>query len=218
MLSAALAAPASAASPGSVSVKEPGFEPLSDAEAAARVNESAWEPRTNNARANRRRPSEDQLRDFRRRSEMVNRFAVTGHYRGTTDEILQWAARKWGFDPDLFRAVATVESYWNMSAVGDGGLSFGIFQMKRTYHCCPPLSSKYTAFNADYYGAILRAYFDGKQKWLNDVERGERYEAGDVWGSVGSWYAGRWRTPDALDYIRRVQRTLRDEPWHERGF
>jgi len=56
-LTAALAAPASAASPGSVSVKEPGFEPLSDAEAAARVNESAWEPRTNNARANRRRPS-----------------------------------------------------------------------------------------------------------------------------------------------------------------
>ena len=218
VLIAVFATPASAAGPGSVSVKEPGFEPLSDAEAAARVNESGWEPRTNNSRANRRRPNENQLQDFRRRSEMVNRFGVTGHYRGTTDEILQWAARKWGFDPDLFRAVAAVESYWNMSAVGDGGLSFGIFQMKRTYHCCPPLSSKYTAFNADYYGAILRAYYDGQQKWLNDVERGERYEAGDVWGSVGSWYAGRWRTPDALDYIRRVQRTLRDEPWHERGF
>ena len=62
---------------------------------------------------------------------MINRCHVTGRYRGTTDEILQWAARKWGFDPDLFRAVATVESYWNMSVVGDGGLSFGIFQMKR---------------------------------------------------------------------------------------
>jgi hypothetical protein len=217
-LIAVFATPASAASLGSVSVKGPGFETLSDAEAAARVNESGWEPRANNARANRRRPSEDQLQDFRRRSEMVNRFGVTGHYRGTTDEILQWAARKWGFDPDLFRAVAAVESYWNMSAVGDGGLSFGIFQMKKTYHCCLPLSSKYTAFNADYYGAILRAYFDGKQKWLNDVERGERYDAGDIWGSVGSWYAGRWRTPEALGYIRLVQRTLRDEPWHERGF
>jgi hypothetical protein len=212
------ASPASAASLGSVSVKEPGFDPLSDAAAAARVNESDWEPRRNNSRANRRRPSDDQLRDFRRRSEMVNRFDVTGNYRGTTDEILQWAARKWGFDPDLFRAVAAVESYWNMSAVGDGGLSFGIFQMKRTYHCCPPLSSKYTAFNADYYGAILRAYYDGKQKWLNDVERGERYGPGDLWGSVGSWYAGRWRTPEALGYIHRVQSTLKDEPWRERGF
>jgi len=218
VLAGAFAVPASAARRGSVSAKAPGFEPLSDAEAAARVNESGWEPRPNNARANRRRPSEDQLQDFRERSEMVNRFEVTGHYRGTTDEILQWAARKWGFDPDLFRAVATVESYWNMSAVGDGGLSFGIFQMKKTYHCCPPLSSDYTAFNADYYGAILRAYFDGDQKWLNDVERGARYDAGDIWGSVGSWYAGRWRTPEAMGYIHRVQQVLRDEPWRERWF
>ena len=217
-LTAIFAAPASAASLGSVSVEEPGFQPLSDRQAAARVNETSWEPRQNNAQENRRRPSDEQLRDFRRRSEMVNRFDVTGHYRGTTDEILQWAARKWGFDPDLLRAVAAVESYWNMSAVGDGGLSFGIFQMKKTYHCCPPLSSKYTAFNADYYGAILRAYYDGQQKWLNDVERGERYRAGDIWGSVGSWYAGRWRTSEALDYIHRVQDTLRDEPWRERGF
>jgi hypothetical protein len=215
---AAFAAPASAASLGSVSVKEPGFKPLRDAQAAARVNESGWEPRGNNARANRRRPSDRQLRDFRRRSDMPNRFGVTGHYRGTTDEILQWAARKWGFDPDLFRAVAAVESYWNMSVVGDGGLSFGIFQMKKTYHCCLPLSSKYTAFNADYYGGILRAYFDGEQTWLNDVDRGERYHAGDVWGSVGSWYAGRWRTAEAVGYIHLVQDALRDEPWRERWF
>jgi hypothetical protein len=217
-LMAAGAPPASAASLASVSVKPPGFEPLSDAEAAARVNQTNWEPRRENVRANRRRPSERQLQEFRRRSEMVNRRYVTGRYRGTTDEILQWAARKWGFDPDLLRAVATVESYWKMSAVGDGGLSFGVFQMKKTYHCCHPLSAKYTAFNADYYGAILRAYFDGRQKWLNDVERGERYRAGDMWGSVGSWYAGRWRTAPALDYIRRVQRTVRDEPWNDRWF
>jgi hypothetical protein len=212
------AAPASAASLGSVSVKDPGTDPLVDAKAAARVNGTSWEPRSGNAQENRRRPSDDQLRDFRRRSEMVNRHQVTGRFRGTTDEILQWAARKWGFDPDLFRAVAAVESHWNMSAVGDAGLSFGIFQMKRTYHCCLPLSSKYTAFNADYYGGILRAYYDGHQTWLNDVERGERYRAGDLWGSVGSWYAGRWRTGAALDYIRLVQHTLRAEPWRDSWF
>jgi hypothetical protein len=212
------ASPASAASLASVSVKEPGFGPLSDAEAAERVNKTSWEPRRNNAQENQRRPDEDQIEDFRRRSEMVYRRYVTGRYRGTTDEILQWAARKWGFDPDLFRAVAAVESYWNMSAVGDGGQSFGIFQMKRPWHCCFPLSARYTAFNADYYGAILRAYYDGRQTWLNDVERGERYREGDIWGSVGSWFAGRWRTAEALSYIRRVQATLRDEPWNARGF
>ena len=217
-LMATAAAPASAATLASISVKDPGTDPLADAQAAARVNETSWEPVRQNSEENRRRPSEDQIDEFRRRSEMVNRHDVTGRYRGTTDEIIQWAARKWGFDPDLFRAVAYVESRWRMSAVGDGGLSYGIFQMKRTYHCCVPLSSKYTAFNADYYGGILRAYYDGRQTWLNDVERGERYRAGDVWGSVGAWYAGRWRTDEAMSYIRLVQRTLKDEPWRERGF
>jgi hypothetical protein len=212
------AAPASAASLGSVSVKDPGTDPLADAAAASRVNDTRWEPVRSNAEENRRRPTENQIEDFRRRSEMINRHSVTGRYRGTTDEILQWAARKWGFDPDLFRAVAYVESRWKMSAVGDGGLSFGIFQMKKTYHCCLPLSSRYTAFNADYYGGILRAYYDGRQTWLNDVERGERYRAGDIWGSVGAWYAGRWRTGEAMGYIRSVQRVLKDEPWRERGF
>jgi hypothetical protein len=217
-LVATAAAPASAATLASVSVKAPGTDPLADAQAAARVNETSWEPIRQNAEENHRRPSDDQIEEFRRRSEMLNRHDVTGRYRGTTDEILQWAARKWGFDPDLFRAVAYVESRWRMSAVGDGGLSYGIFQMKKTYHCCVPLSSKYTAFNADYYGGILRAYFDGRQSWLNDVERGERYTAGDVWGSVGAWYAGRWRTDEAMGYIRLVQRTLRNESWRERGF
>lgn len=211
-------APAPAASLASVSAKSPGTDPLPDVAAAARVRETRWEPVRSNAQENRRRPSSEQLSDFRRRSDMINRDRVTGRYRGTTDEILQWAARKWGFDPDLFRAVAYVESRWKMSQLGDGGLSFGIFQMKRTYHCCVPLSSRYTAFNADYYGGILRAYYDGKLTWLNDVERGERYRAGDLWGSVGAWYAGRWRTNAAMGYIRTVQRVVRDEPWHERGF
>ena len=212
-LMAAMAAPASAARVGSVSVKEPGFEPLSDAQAAARVNETRWEPRRGNVQENRRRPSAEQLRDFRRRSEMVNRFDVTGNYRGTTDEILQWAARKWGFDPDLFRAVAVVESYWKMSAVGDGGLSFGIFQMKKTYHCCPPLSSKYTAFNADYYGAILRAYYDGAQSWLNQVPRGRRYRAGDLMGSLGTWASGRWYLGTSRSYADHVRQRVRDRVW-----
>jgi hypothetical protein len=218
VLMALMAAPAGAASLASVSVKSPGTDPLEDGAAASRVNQTSWEPRRGNAEENGRRPSEEQIEDFRRRSEMANRHTVTGRYRGTTDEILQWAARKWGFDPDLFRAVAYVESNWKMAAVGDGGLSFGIFQMKKTYHCCVPLSSKYTAFNADYYGGILRSYYDGRERWLNDVERGERYGAGDLWGSVGAWFAGRWRTPAAEDYIRGVQRAVRSEPWHGRSF
>jgi hypothetical protein len=35
---------------------------------------------------------------------------VTGDFAGTTDEILQWGACKWGVDPDLVRAQAAKES------------------------------------------------------------------------------------------------------------
>ena len=99
---------------------------------------------------------------------------VTGRFRGTTDEIIQWAAAKHGIDPDVMRAVAVVESYWRMTTVGDDGDSFGLYQIRRPYHCCAAYARRSTAFNADYYGAIIRAYYDGRMPWLNDVERGSR--------------------------------------------
>ena len=122
---------------------------------------------------------------------------VTGRFTGTTDEVIQWAARKWGFKPDLLRAVATVESWWRMSTVGDNGDSFGLFQVRRPFHCTEPVCEQFrgdAALNADYYGGILRSYYDGRQRWLNTVagENGKRYRRGDLWGSVGAWFSGRW--------------------------
>jgi hypothetical protein len=53
---------------------------------------------------------------------------VDGQFTGTTDEILQWAACKWGLPDNLLRAVAVVESTWfqylhypNDVSGGDGG-------------------------------------------------------------------------------------------------
>jgi hypothetical protein len=142
---------------------------------------------------------------------------VTGDFTGTTDEILQWAARKWGFAPDVFRAVATIESWWRMTAVGDDGRSFGIMQVKRGPHCCFPATRRSTAFNVDYYGAWLRAVYDGRFRWLNTVQRGERYRRGDLWGSIGVWYSGRWRYGTG-DYITRVKRIIRQQVWRRDGF
>ena len=137
------------------------------------------------------------------------RKRVTGAYTGTTDEILQWGAYKWGFAPDVFRAIATIESWWKMSAVGDEGRSFGIMQVKRGPHCCYPATRLSTAFNVDYYGAWLRSVYDGRARWLNTVPRGERYRRGDLWGSIGVWYSGRWHKNSA-EYIRRVKRVIRN--------
>ena len=35
----------------------------------------------------------------------------------------------------------------------------------------------------------------GLETWLNTVERGRDYAAGDLWGCVGMWFSGRWYTP-----------------------
>ncbi len=44
---------------------------------------------------------------------------VDGEFTGTTDEILQWAACKWGMDEDMVRAQAAIESWWHQDAMGD---------------------------------------------------------------------------------------------------
>jgi hypothetical protein len=191
-----------------------GTPPLSDAAAARLVQRSPWEPRHDNDADNRRVPSAADLAYFRAHSSMPYRGQVTGDFRGTTDEIIQWAAYKHGLDPELLRAVAAVESWWHMSTNGDNGDSFGLFQLRRPYDCCDFLAANDTAFNADYYGAIIRSYYDGRETWLNTVSgNGARYRAGDLWGSVGAWYSGRWHDPGAEGYVAKVKQYLRERIW-----
>jgi hypothetical protein len=216
LLCLALAGPA--AGHGLVFPRHFGSHPLSDAAAAARVKPSPWEPRGDNYRANHTVPTAVQLLLFHRKSDMPNQSYVTGDYTGTTDEILQWAAAKWGFSVRLFRAVSAVETWWHQSFVGDNGDSFGLFQVRVPYHCCLPFIRTSTAFNADYYGAILRAYFDGEQGWLNDVEHGRSYHAGDLWGSVGVWASGRWHMGTSDNYVQMVKQRVADQIWRTPDF
>jgi hypothetical protein len=217
-LATAIATLALLAPAASASTRPVNSPPLSDTQAAKRVKHSSWEPRPHNARANRTPLTKRQLSRFRSKSDMPYKNRVTGRFKGTTDEIIQWAAAKHGIDTNVMRAVAVIESWWRMSTVGDNGDSFGLYQIRRPFHCCPAYARRSTAFNADYYGAIIRAYYDGKMPWLNTVERGSEYRAGDLYGSVGAWFAGRWRTPPASDYIARVRRTLKDRTWRSRDF
>lgn len=203
---------------GKAKTRPVGTPPLSSRCAAVRVRRSAWEPRPRNRAANRRIPSRRELRYFYRHSTMTYKRRVNGRFRGTTDEIIQWAAHKHGIAQDVMRAVAVHESWWRMSTIGDSGDSFGLFQIRRPYHCCPHLARYSTAFNADYYGAIIRSYYDGRERWLNDVEHGQPYRAGDLWGSVGAWFAGRWHTPAADGYIGVVRQILRDRTWRRAKF
>ena len=220
VLSAAAAAPARAG----LVTRPHAKQPLSDTRAAklvhrSRLRAAPGEPRRDPRHAHGRRSC---ARSGRSRRCPYARY-VTGHFTGTTDEVIQWAARKWGLKPDLLRAVATVESWWRMSTVGDNGDSFGLFQVRRPFHCTEPVCEQFrddAALNADYYGGILRSYYDGKQRWLNTVsgENGKRYRRGDLWASVGAWFSGRWWNAAARGYVREVKRRLKARTWRARAF
>jgi autotransporter family porin len=129
---------------------------------------------------------------------------VTGDFTGTTDEILQWAACKWGIDEDIVRAQIVKESWWQMSANGDNGESWGLGQVRVPYHQSAfenDNARRSSAYNVDYTYAVWRACYEGELGWLNTVERGRQYAAGDEWGCLGVWFSGRWYTEAAITYI-----------------
>lgn len=186
---------------------------------------------------------------------------VTGNFTGTTDEIIQWAACKWGMDEDVLRAQAVAESSWLQNNYGDFSTSgsscspllpianyppqypgdaahnnqcpesVGMMQVRWLYHKSAFYSSPTensstltnnailsTAYNLDYYAAIWRNCYNGVYTWLNTVERGATYSAGDSWGCLGMWYSGRWRTQPALNYISAVQSHLANRTWEAAEF
>jgi hypothetical protein len=96
----------------------------SDAQCAAAVHSSSWEPRSENRQQNTTMPAPGAMAASfaarpRDRGETYNpRWdswllpRVDGRFTGTTDEILQWAACKWGLPDNLLRADAVIESTW----------------------------------------------------------------------------------------------------------
>lgn len=95
-----------------------------DRRCARRVHKSRWEPRPDNYVPNHRMPHAAAVhRAFRirpvsggnstdRRWDTWLLQRVDGHYTGTTDEIFQWAACKWGLPDNVLRAIAVRESTW----------------------------------------------------------------------------------------------------------
>ncbi len=164
---------------------------------------------------------------------------INGHFTGTTKEILRWAACKWGIDQNLVFAQAAVESWWRQTTKGDWessgcppghgpgvdgrkGLcpqSWGILQNRYPYEKSSwPGIARSTAMNADTAYAIWRSCYDGYETWLNTVPHVGRYHAGDAWGCVGRWFAGRWHTAAAQGYIAKVRSYLNQKIWTKPDF
>jgi hypothetical protein len=237
----------------------------SGATCTTRVRRSSWEPRPENRIANRTLVDPEAVRSaFAAAPRSIGHAyparwdswllpRVDGAFTGSTDEILQWAACKWGLPDDLLRAIAVRESTWYQSlAFEDGSCvpsrgcgdevddpawcrylsrfstaylspcpsTFGIVGVKsrsgvdawphRTNGTFP-FNRDSTAFAADYLGAELRGCYEGWVTWL--VQIGARYEAGDLRGCVGLWFAGEWHSPAADGYADLVRTEQRAKRW-----
>lgn len=189
------------------------------------VRRSPWEPRPQNAVANRLRALTVELPPnwqghSPEAAELLRR--VDGDSSGTTDELIQWASCKWGFDDDITRAQAMVESSWLQAAEGDWEsdpalcpsawsapcpTSFGILQIKHLYHPgTHPLSARSTAFNLDYSLALRRACYEG---WSFFGEKSR----GDLWACIGTHWSGTWQDPRADSYVQAVRQNYQDKTW-----
>lgn len=231
-----------------------GFSPLTDTQAAALVTPAA-ENRSANAIANQHKPSSAELSAYLNNEKdkngqlpaQANPYAayVTGGFTGTTDEIIQWAAIKWGIPPDWVRAEYVQESNWNQSELGDlttvanplaypaysrasGNQvyqSLGISQVKWNYPDVndtgtgtEPLRWTSTAFNADYQASTLRFYFDNPQG-LRSAWGDSTYSPCNNWLSLGGWYSPYpWNNSGQQSYVGSVQNQLANRTWTKPGF
>ncbi len=178
-----------------------GFAPMSDAAAAAHVIRTR-ESRPANAVANHTVPTAAALRAFRAArypfgmtTVQWNPYAryVTGHYAGTTDEIIQWAAWKWGIPTDLLRAMLMQESLERQSQLGD------LTTVSASWYAAYPLQARLPPL-----GLSTRAYESmgiSQIKWRPD-------------GSIGAGTEPlRWMsTAFAVDYCAATVRFYYDDP------
>jgi hypothetical protein len=225
------------------------YKPRSDSAAAACVR-PAGELVPANLEANNYVPSDTELRAFLSARdnngdtpEQYDFYAkfVTGRpglLNPTTDELIQWASRKWGIPADWLRAQYMQESHWRQDAMGDlrtqsarwyGHFprfscpkakqcyeSLGITQLKWqpwNDEGTEPLRWKSTAFNIDYQAAKLRFYHDnpyGKRSAWGDSS----YRPLDKWLSICAWFEPYpWGNPSQRTYCSEVRGHLAARDW-----
>ena len=225
----------------------PGSALPGDSTCASQITRSSFEPRTDNNSANHQVPTAAQIANLHPWNPLIGmntssdnlRKRITGNFTGTTDEILQWAACKWGIDVNIIRAEAVIESHWHQSQLGDYTTnqtlcppgtwngsscyqSYGILQIKYTYFQSEwPMSRSDTAFNADFVYGWLRNCYEGMANYLyhsTPVSGYPRYHAGDIWGCLGFWFSGTWYDQGAINYINVTKGYYAQKPWLQSGF
>ncbi len=244
------------------------FRPLSDRQAASLVTPQR-EVRPDNAKpytidgvaypaANDYVPTLAQVRAFRSARSNSGQTNVQfnpyyqyvdgrdGMENPSTDDLIQWAAHKWGIPENWLRAEYVYESYWNQFMLGDDtpvpagwyhrypsqsrvshtpGVyqSLGITQLRwapdgSLHPGTEPLRWSSTAFNVDYQAATLRFYYDNPQGSRSSWGDGS-YVPCQAWDSIGAWYRPYpWNNPGQHGYSHAVQGLLSHREWTSSSF
>jgi hypothetical protein len=166
---------------------------------------------------------------------------ATGNFTGSTDDIIRWAACKWGYDETLLRAQVAAEAWGKMDGLGDWttdpvlcipghGIGVdgrpgqcpqtaGLMQVKAYYFAEGIEGSlRSTAYNLDVGLAVWRSCFEGNDSWLNNFDRGRDYTAGDMLGCAGRWFSGRWYTSGAQWYIDHLNDYISRRVWESTDY
>jgi hypothetical protein len=244
------------------------FTPLSDAEAAALVTPEP-ETRPYNGRPytilgkrypapNDYVPTTVQIRTYRDsrtstgarliRFNPYDRYVdgLDGMRHPSTDDLIQWAAHKWGIPENWLRAEYVVESYWNQFNLGDDtkvsspwyGLypyqsrvphttnvyqSLGISQVRwipdgSLEPGTEPLRWESTAFNLDEQAAKIRFYYDNPSG-ARSSWGDPTYAPCEEWRSIGGWYRPYpWGNAGQAGYIASVRVDLDRRQWASSSF
>lgn len=163
----------------------------------------------------------------------------------STDDLIQWAAHKWGIPENWLRAQYVVESYWNSFQLGDDTAvepswvseypsqarisstnvyqSMGIAQVRwapdgSLNPGTEPLRWESTAFNIDYQASVVRFYYDnpdGARSSWGD----STYQPCQQWNSIGGWNSPYpWGNAEQETYISNVQTSLSQTIWTTSSF
>ena len=136
---------------------------------------------------------------------------INGACTGTTEQILEWAAKKWGFDQlgyvDLAKAMAVVETWWDQQAVGANG-EVGILQVRPGWPDWEKAQWS-TAYAADYAMAVVRSHYDGNS-WLGHQTKGRLRDSVAAWECGCAYNGGNW-------YATRVFEYYQSKPWQRPG-
>jgi hypothetical protein len=216
------------------------YLPRSDSYCKSAVTPSSWEPRPDNNQANNTIFNSSTFNWTTSDSSWTKwankRAQVTGNFTGTTTEIIQWAACKWGIDEDTIRADAVQESYWHQSTIGDvcgpvGEGSYGLMQIKNkdcsgtVIHGGYPDTAQATPLNVDWYAARIRSCYDGDfydgGQWLYLGQTVDQIAAQNgwpyvFWACIGFHFSGNWSP--GQPYQLSVQQHLANRTWIQPGF